>query len=692
MSKKINLLILALLVIVAASIILVNTWFYRTDMRDQLVNTQLPLMSDRILSKLDDKLMETSRGLGLVVRNPVLQNWIKKGEPNGPELEDVYGLLQSLVDTYHTLGANFVSGATGQYTDLLEGKRDYAYHITENDTWFGAFRDSNAEVDMTVYVNDPKWGTKAFINRRVEVDGKFAGLVSVSIDIKDLVDELSSMNIGKEGNTFIADPAGLMRFTANQQMVNKPLSEVASAYADVWANVQGKDSYTFNYVGSNGDLRYAIVRQIPVLGWYLCTEASDDELMQSVRDSITMSVIISVVLAFLGSVLAFFVVRTMVAPLRETASYAEAVSRGDLNRELTVRRKDEIGILAQSLREMVHSLKQKISQAEDEGRKAREQMSLTEAAMQESRQQQEKVELILKNTQAGAEEVDGISQVLGEVSKHLNSEIQSVSAGAETQYTSLQTTNNAVGRMMGMFNEIMQNTSHTAESLNNSRQQAQAGEERVEAVIEAIKKVNANAESMKQAMDALEDQSSSISQVMATISDIADQTNLLALNAAIEAARAGESGRGFAVVADEVRKLAEKTQEATKNVAEAIGNIQKSAKENLDNMDQTFAAVHQATELAEDSGEVLSNIVAMSQENSTQVGAIANAIASLGETSNEITAALEEVNSIAMSTKNDMQETSNIVGNLVEQTNRLGGVIVKLTGQSKLDFEPEAKK
>ena len=72
--------------------------------------------------------------------------------------------------------------------------------------------------------------------------------------------------------------------------------------------------------------------------------------------------------------------------------------------------------------------------------------------------------------------------------------------------------------------------------------------------------------------------------------------------------------------------------------------------------------------------------------------AIANAIASLGETSNEITAALEEVNSIAMSTKNDMQETSNIVGNLVEQTNRLGGVIVKLTGQSKLDFEPEAKK
>ena len=108
-------------------------------------------------------------------------------------------------------------------------------------------------------------------------------------------------------------------------------------------------------------------------------------------------------------------------------------------------------------------------------------------------------------------------------------------------------------------------------------------------------------------------------------------------------------------------------------------------------MDQTFAAVEQATELAEESGVVLSNIVTMSQENSAQVGSIANSIASLGETSNEITAALEGVNSIAMSTKNGMHETSDLVGNLVEQTNRLGGVNVKLSTQAKLEPEPKIK-
>lgn len=683
MSKKINLLILALLLSVATAIILVNTYFYRRDMRDQLLNVQLPLMSDGILHEIDNQIMEASRGLELVVRNPYFQDWIRKGEPNDPDLEQIYRLLESIVASYKTLGANFVSQATSQYTDLQGGKRDHNYKISDSDTWFSAFRDSNKPVGMTVYVSDPTWGTKAFINRRVDVDGKYAGLISVAIELKEFARELSTMIIGKQGSTFIADADGTMRFNPDQSAVNKPLSDVAPALAAEWNNIAGRESHLFSYKDDNGDLRYVITRQIPVLGWYLFTEASDAELMKSVWDSITTSVIISLVLAALGSLLGSLVVRSMVAPLKETADFASAVSRGELGRVLKIQRNDEIGVLAVALRNMVDALEQKITQAEQEGKNAQEQMHRAEKAMQEAEQQQVKVTAMLQTTQAGAEEAGKISVALSQVSHRLEQEIKHVTGGAEAQYTSLRSTSDAVEQMMNMFNEIMRNTDETSQSVESARQKARDGEQSVNAVIAAIHRVSETAENMKNSMDALEGQATGISRILDTITDIADQTNLLALNAAIEAARAGDAGRGFAVVADEVRKLAEKTMLATKDVSGAIMNIQKSAHNNLESMSSTSAAVSEATRLAGDSGQALNSIVELSATNASQVSRIAGSVTDLAENSTAITTALDSVNKIAVRTSDGMKTSSAIVVDLVVQATRLDELILQLKGDRK---------
>ncbi|HFG1874479.1 TPA: methyl-accepting chemotaxis protein [Vibrio cholerae] len=116
---------------------------------------------------------------------------------------------------------------------------------------------------------------------------------------------------------------------------------------------------------------------------------------------------------------------------------------------------------------------------------------------------------------------------------------------------------------------------------------------------------------MKQAnsdIEALNEHSKAISDLVSNIGGIADQTNLLALNAAIEAAQAGEYGRCFSVVADEVRKLAARTNETTETIVKMVSdNLEKTSKAvslNTDCQSRTAEMLGLSTEAGQVPNEV----------------------------------------------------------------------------------------
>ncbi|MBI5837929.1 MAG: methyl-accepting chemotaxis protein [Candidatus Eisenbacteria bacterium] len=241
-------------------------------------------------------------------------------------------------------------------------------------------------------------------------------------------------------------------------------------------------------------------------------------------------------------------------------------------------------------------------------------------------------------------EVERASAEVVRAANDFNDNFRQMSSRAASENEAGESVAASVTQMARTVQETSRRVQETLSMSRDSKRAAQQGAEVVQRATHIMQQTAEAVETMAGTLNELSSHSDRIGEVVDVIEEIAEQTNLLALNAAIEAARAGDQGRGFAVVADEVRKLAERTQQATKEIAGRVRAVQSGTQEVIGAMEAGRSATEAGREaLSREAGDRLHEILRLSEGVESEVENIAVATREQATVSEEIAHKIEHI-------------------------------------------------
>lgn len=472
------------------------------------------------------------------------------------------------------------------------------------------------------YWQMPIWST-------IEGDeGEIAGIFGCLVNLQPLTDWLAEAG----GQLMVINQAGETVLSSDDSIIMQ-----GDARRGVRHGAIG-DAYREALVGKSGVTAFALdgtdylISYTPVVGteWGLTHLIPTKDATYAQLTGNNNLILVGLVCLLAAGAIVYFYSGTLVNPITRLSAATSVLASGQLDQQVEVATKDELGVLAQNFNAMVRNLRQLVGGMENAAR-----------------------ELL-----AASETLAFNAQEAGFVTEQVSATIQEVAAGAARLAEEAGQGTNLVEEMAASAKSMLDQATKAGEVSGQVKEMARQAllvvDEQNRAVEQTVNAVD-NAETTIRQLNTYSEE---IGRIVEIIGGISGQTDLLALNAAVEAARAGEHGLGFAVVAEQVRVLAEQTDNSTKEIADLIRRVKQGTEQAVQEMHASRQAAANARSAVQQTADSFHNISAAIEQTDNQVAGITAGLEALLEHAQSVVQVIHNVSAVSTQSAASAEEVT----------------------------------
>lgn len=188
----------------------------------------------------------------------------------------------------------------------------------------------------------------------IKYGDRFFGVMAAAMSIDDISKQVATWKKGQTGFAFLVDDTDKVVSHQDKKYVQE--QKRLGDHPLIAQFRKNKQDSTVEFINVNGKPSIGRVKGINY-GWALAIQQENSEVLAGLKKDQQFAVILLCATVVLVTLIAWLSARAVVTPIKKLTDVAERMSLGELNADINIQSKDEVGLLAQAIGRMQMSLR-----------------------------------------------------------------------------------------------------------------------------------------------------------------------------------------------------------------------------------------------------------------------------------------------------------------------------------------------